>query len=454
MARIANAKLGMGAVLLVAAAIIFPLSQPQAEATVPYTNARVNLDGSGNQANDNTSNGNGAYGASMSKDGRYVVFNSAASNLVSGDTNNKEDLFVKDKTTGSVTRVNVSSSGTQATIGWGGWEFDISADGRYVVFVSQDAHVASDTNNKLDVYMRDLQTSTTELVSVNTSGSAGNNQSGITSVDISRDGRYTVFGSVATDLVSGDTNGFEDIFVRDRKLSTTTRLSVASGGTQGNNISRSPAISCDGALVAFQSDASNLVGSDTNGQVDTFVIDRVGGDTIRNVTISGNNSSILSTAPSVSCDGSTVAFRSNASNLVASDTNAKNDVFAYDVSTEAVELVSVSSGGTQANQNSENYSLSADGRYVAFDTSASNLVSGDTNAAQDVFLHDRQAITTERVSMRSSTQQTTVDNFSPKISPDGRFITFVSSDTGLVSGDTNGFQDVFISDTGVTPCSV
>jgi len=196
-----------------------------------------------------------------------------------------------------------------------------------------------------------------------------------------------VFESDASNLVPGDTNGRYDIFLRDRQTDTTTRLSVSSAGTQGNDSSLAPSISADGRYVVFESDASNLVPGDTNGRYDIFLRDRQTGTTTRlNVSSTGTQGNGVSGRPSISADGRYVAFNSDASNLVPGDTNGRNDIFLRDRQTGTTTRLSVSSTGVQGDGHSYDPFISADGRYVAFNSHATTLVPGDTNGKQDIFL--------------------------------------------------------------------
>src|SRR6266446_5737670 len=304
-------------------------------------------------------------------------------------------------------RVSVASGGTEAN--GASLSSALSADGRFVAFDSAATDlVAADTNGVSDVFVHDRQTGATERVSVASGGAQADGSSGLIGFAfppaLSADGRFIAFVSVATNLVAGDTNGATDVFVRDRQTGTTERVSVASGGTQANNASRYPALSADGRFVAFQSDATNLVVGDTNGMTDVFVHDRQTGTTERVSVASGGgtqgtgNSGGFFAFPALSADGRFVAFQSDATNLVAGDTNGATDVFVHDRQTGTTERVSVASGGTQGNGFSAGPALSADGRFVAFHDTATNLVAGDTNGASDVFVHDRQTGTPERVS--------------------------------------------------------
>src|SRR3990172_5886825 len=196
---------------------------------------------------------------------------------------------------------------------------------------------------------------------------------------------------------------------------TTERASVSTAGVQGDALSGYPAISADGTIVAFRASASNLVPSDTNGADDVFVRDRQAGATER-VSVSsagGQGSGGHSYEPSVSDDGRYVAFRSHATNLVAGDTNGTDDVFVRDRQTGVTVRVSVDSSGVQGNGGSYEPSVSGDGRYVAFRSVASNLVPGDDNAVQDIFVHDRQTGATERVSVTSAGGQATDNSYEP-----------------------------------------
>jgi len=387
--------------------------------------------------------------ATISADGRFVAFASDATNLVPGDTNVDYDVFVRDRQLGTNERVNVDSGGAQAN-GLSG-EPSISTDCRYVAFSSWATNlVPGDTNGFEDVFVRDRQLGTTERVSVTSGGVQGSWNSGRPS--ISADGRYVAFESIASNLVPGDTNGFVDVFVRDRQLGTTERVSVDSSGFQGNSDSDDPSISADGRYVAFESDATNLVPGDTNGFVDVFVRDRQLGTIVRVSVASGgaqaNGGDSLTT--SISADGRFVAFRSAATDLVPGDTNGFPDVFVHDRQLGATVRVSVDSAGAQANGGSHEPSVSADGRFVAFRGDATNLVAGDTNGFNDVFLRDRQIGATVRVSVDSAGAQGNFGSFSigASISVDGRYVAFASAATNLVPGDTNGLPDVFVRDRG------
>jgi Tol biopolymer transport system component len=288
----------------------------------------VSVDSAGIQGNDDS-----AF-PSISFDGRFVAFASFATNLVPGDTNATTDYFVRDRQTGTTERVSVDSAGAQGN-GVSGNDSvpSVSSDGRYVVFDSWSSNlVPADTNGDRDVFVRDRQTGTTERVSVDSAGGQGDGDSGTPNSHssgrhvISSNGRYVVFQSFADDLVPGDINGAWDIFLRDRLLDTTMRVSDATPAPQNSN---APSISDDGRFVAYHSEAVNLVPGDTNGYQDVFVYDRLNGTTRRMSSSPGVQGNQNSLNPSVSHHGGLlyVAFVSLASNLVPSDTNGDWDVF-------------------------------------------------------------------------------------------------------------------------------
>ena len=409
-------------------------------------------------ASDGTQGNWGSNYSSISADGRYVAFSSVSSNLVAGDTNGSNDVFVHDRVTGVTTRVSVASDGMQGNGDSGDYTLSISADGRYVAFTSEASNlVVGDTYlcshpklplyNCADVFVHDRVTGETTLVSVASDGTQANSESWLSSM--SADGRYVAFGSTATNLVVGDTNGSSDVFIHDLVTGETTCVSVASDGTQGNNSSGGNSISADGRYVAFISAASNLVVGDTNDTYDSFVHDRMTGETTHlSVASDGTQGNMGSWSPSISADGRYVAFTSEASNLVAGDTNGLEDIFMHDRQTGETTRVSLASDGSQANDLSRNPSISADGRFVAFSSDASNMVVGDTNGVIDVFVHDRLTGETTRLSVSSDGMQgNKASGFTGiSISVNGRYVAFDSVSTNLVVGDTNDTTDIFVRD--------
>ncbi len=417
-------------------------NMPLARATSYPERVSVASDESqGNASSYTTLNDNSSL-TSISENGQYTTFVSLATNLVSGDTNGVADVFVRDLEAGTTKRVSVASDESQGN--GSSYEQSISNDGRYVVFTSTATNLVSgDTNGVEDIFIRDLEAGTTERVSVASDENQGNSSSSLPS--FSDDGRYVIFSSTASNLVSGDTNGAEDIFVRDLAAGTTKRVSVASDESQGNGVSTHPSISDDGQYVAFESAATNLVSGDTNPSRDIFVRDLAAGTTER-VSVASDESqgNYHSSYPSISDDGQYVTFRSEAFNLVSGDTNGVNDIFVRDVAAGTTERVSVASDESQVNGESNWPSISGNGQYITFVSLATNLVSGDTNGVADVFVRDLEAGTTERVSVASDESQGNSVSERPSISDNGQYVVFISFATNLVSGDTNNVQDVFV----------
>lgn len=343
----------------------------------------------------------------ISGDGRYLVFESPASNLYPGDSKFSLDLFVHDLVTRRTERIPaVGQSPLEAERGensLGGFLATISTDGRYVAFQSPASDlVDGDTNGDWDAFVYDRLSGQTERVSVSSSGA----QSNVTpnsntyqlAPSISADGRFVTFRSEAK-LVPGDNNGFVDDFVRDRLTRTTERVSVSSAGTEGNGPSNSfypfpmTRISADGRRVVFASAASNLVPDDTNGADDVFVRDRATNTTVR-VSVSSSGSEAeetrrpLDTNPvlSISSDGRYVAFDSAAKNLAPGDEDEVGDVFLHDLLTETTTLITLSRVGEESGGLAP--SVARDGRFVAFSSGDSNLVEGDTNGVTDIFVYE------------------------------------------------------------------
>ena len=454
--------------------------------------------------------GTGGYSSysMMSSDGRYVTFESTTSDLVPGDTNGNADIFVYDRNLDTLERVSLTDEGVEGNINSN--VAAISPDGNYVSFFSQATNfdedyivtvadvfiynrtadtiehvlayrdrveandvsvypsvsslglyvafaspatnlVPDDSNLTYDIFVQNTTTGAIERVSVSSLGAEADGSSYYPA--ISSDGRYVAFYSSATNLVAGDANGTDDIFVYDRTLDTIERVSVSSLGVEGEYGSALPSISSDGRYVAFYSEASSLVPEDTGPTADIFVYDRTL-DTIERVSVSslGVEANDYSQSPTISADGRYIAFESGATNLVDGDTNARSDIFVYDRTLDTIERVSVSTLGVEGNGNSSTASISANGRYVVFESIATNLVDSDTNVKRDIFIHDRTLNTTNRVSVSTLGVEGDNHSYSPVVSVDGRYITYYSTATNLVLSDANAEIDVFLydQDTDVT----
>jgi Tol biopolymer transport system component len=346
------------------------------------TTELVSVAGDGSQAN------RAALFPAISGDGRYVVFQSDAANLVSHDTNDATDIFIRDRLTGVTTRASVASDGAQAS--GDSMTPSISADGSYVTFTSLASDlVQQDTNEDRDVFVHDRNAGITELVSVASDGTQGDFASGGLGAGparISADGRYVVFGSFASNLVPDDAAHFDDVFVHDRLLNTTECASLSSAGAVGNGHSMYPSISDDGRYVVFHSEADNLTPGDTNDATDVFLRDPETNTTVRlSGARGGAQADGASHFPVISGDGRLVAFQSSATNLVPADDNGAADIFLYDLVSGDLQRVSVARNGSDSDGGSSFASMNADGTVLAFQSAATNLVAGDTNGATDAF---------------------------------------------------------------------
>lgn len=351
---------------------------------------------------------------------------------------------------GLTTRASISSLGIQGN--GNSTQSSMAADGRIVALRSvASTLVSGDTNSREDIFVHDRRTGETTRVSLSTSGVQGNNHS--FSPAIGADGRHVAFVSFATNLVAGDTNNRADIFVHDRQTGVTLRVSVSSLGVQADRDSSDPTISEDGRFIAYDSDARNLVPNDTNQLPDVFVYDMQTGETTRaSLANGGGEANSMSTQGRISADGKHVAFRSFATNLVGGDANQRPDIFVHDRETLTTSLVSLSIDEVQANSDSQNPSISGDGRYVAFDTLADNLVPGDTNGTPDVFVRDTLAGTTMRASVSSEGGEGDGASADAALSANGRSVAFFSHATNLVPGVPLIAEHVLLHDleTGAT----
>ncbi|MBE3009936.1 S8 family serine peptidase [Microbispora sp. NEAU-D428] len=394
---------------------------------------RASVTGDGIEGDDDV------WWASLNGDGSLMVLGTGADNLVPDDTNGSMDVFVRDMRSGDVRRVSVASDGTQA-------DSDslvphISADGRYVGYSSTAANLApGDTNGMVDSYVHDLRTGKTERVSVASDGTQGNDKS----FDplLSGDGRYAVFSSYATNLVPGDTNDRGDIFVHDRQTGKTERVSVASDGTQGSTDAFDPSVSADGRFVAFDSRSPELAPGDTDEHNDVFVRDLRNGTTERVPAPDGLEAS----SPALSADGRVVAYLTSGGPMGF-------QIFAYDRQTRATTLVSAGGPPNGGVGDSDSFApaVSADGRLVAFYSYAANLVPGDGNGREDVFVRDLTAGTTERVSTGPQGEDGDGRSTVPALSGNGRYVAFLSDSGNLVEGDRNGRFDAFVHDLAPGP---
>lgn len=355
----------------------------------------------------------------------------------------------------TIERVNMSTQLAQSANG----QFpSINANGRYVVFWSDDNRLIPNDNNRTgDIFLRDRQLGETVRVSIG-NGNVESNDLTFPENDISDDGTLIVYASNATNLVQGDTNGHTDVFVFNRSQGAVTRASVTFDNQQANGPSFRPVISGNGRFVAFRSQATNIVPNDSNGQADIFLFDRVAapGSQLSRINVSSagvqSNAEDIADRFAISADGNRIVFASRATNLVPGDTNGFTDIFLRDRTTNTTRRINIGLNGAQANGNSSNPTISSNGRYIAFRSEASNLVPGDTNNRADIFLYDINDSTMTRVSVARDGAQGNDSSDWPSLNNNGRFISFWSAASNLVPGDVNNTGDIFVHDrvTGVT----
>jgi len=371
----------------------------------------------------------------------------------------------------------------------------MSADGRYLVFDSDGKRVMPgvvDTKFVRDVYLYDRVTGAMERISVGPNGARANvpeadsqgrcgtnqaNPCGSQRPTISADGRYVAFWSSADNLVPGDTNGHADTFLRDRQTGTTILLSKGYQGAQADGDSKRPIVSRDGQYVAFESAAANLVppqtcsggllglgqtctGGDNNKADDIFLYKVATGElTMVSTASNGTQGNGASDRASLSGDGQKILFQSDATNLVSGDNNQATDIFMKDLGSGQTTLVSTNAAGVQSDKASDSPSISADGRWVSFDTKATNFNPADAGGDTDIYVKDLQTGAIDQASVQTGGGQATGTNGSSvvgadsTISADGRFVAFWSDASTLVPGDTNGSScttppctDVFVHD--------
>lgn len=390
-------------------------------------------------------NGNSLHDASITPDGRFIAFQSEASNLVAGDGNGVRDIFVRDRLLGTTARVSISSAGAESN--GPSIHPSISADGRWVAFAAEATNlVAGDTNGTWDVFLHDRLTGQTTRRSVSSAGAEGNATSD--SPVISADGEWLAFASQATTLVALASNAVSHVFLHERATGITSLVATSFAGGLENGSSGWPSLSADGRYIAFSSGSSNLLAVPTAGGLNVFVRDRLAGTTVRaSGSLTGGDGNGLSEFPSISASGRSVAFQSSSSNLVAGDTNFLTDVFVRDLDLGVTERVSVSSTGAQSTGGSDATSqppgISSDGRYVSFTSWATDLVPGALGFVA-IYRRDRTQGLTSFVSLSSTGAQALGISQQPSISSDGRFVVFQSQASNLVPGDTNGVSDLFV----------
>jgi Tol biopolymer transport system component len=404
-----------------------------------------------------------AGGPAITPDGNYVLFTADGLHLPGNPL--ARDVYLYERATNMVSLVSFGPGG-QTPNGTGSYVYNrgISGDARWIVYVSTASNLVNqDTNGKLDVFLHDRVTSNTELVSVSTSGAQADFPSDI-GADVSDDGRYIAFACRANNLVPSDNNAAGDVFLRDRTAGTTVALSLTPGGATGNATSWHPSMSADGRWIVFESSATDLDPTTPTGGLgtDIFLADCVTG-TVECIskTPSGNGGNAQSIFPVISRDGRFAVFTSHADDLVAGDTNFDADVFVCDLATKAITRVSISSTGAEADNQSGSPSISADGRFVTFSSSAKNFVVGlAAGSIFNVYLHDRLTGTTKLVPRSMPNPSVTQgggnaqsgggaynDHQGSSVASDGRWVAYHSLAYNLVPGEfVIGGQNVLLTD--------
>lgn len=422
------------AATVVAAAV--QIAGPAAAATPTARTERVSVASTGAQADASTISGD------LSADGRYQVFESAASTLVPGDTNDTEDIFLRDRQADVTTRLSVSATGEQSNGSAGSPR--ISADGRYVTFISYASNLVPGPRAEIgyDVYLLDRQAGTLDRISETPDGRPDNGDN--YNPTISADGRYVAFETYADDLIPGV--GGANVVLYDRTTAQLSPVSVAADGTTPGSGGFAPSISDNGRYVAFVSFSAGLAPGDTNGTGDVYVRDLVAGTTVR-ASVADDDQQIAgdSRGGEVSNNGRYVTFWSDDSTLVPGDTNGADDVFVRDLVAGTTRLVSTSTEGVQGDGSSGQPALTANGRYVVFDSAATNLVAGDTNGVYDVFRKDLQTGTTTLVSHRTNGALGNDNSINPAVTANGKIVAYGSDARNLVAGDTNRQTDLFVT---------
>jgi len=383
----------------------------------------------------------------LSQDARFVAFHSAAANLVTGDTNGASDVFVRDRLSGATTRISTGPGGVEANAG--SQLAKITPDGRFVAFESSASNlVANDTNGAPDIFVHDRQTGTTSIVSLGSSGQQATVNSAKCS--ISNDGRFVAFQNQDYFFVTGNNCVATNVYVRDRLLAQTMLVSVGPQVGQQFSPRANGQISGNGQYVVFDSTSPDIVPNDNNGWSDVFVYRLATGAVSRvSVSSAGIEANHMSFAGRLSADARYVTFSGYASNLVAGDTNGAADVFVHDRLLGSTTRVSVDSAAVQGNGENGRPVISGDGRFVSFWSAATNLVPGDTNGAYDCFLHDRLLGSTQRINVSPTGGQASAQAIDPELSADGNHIAFSSAATNLILPDANGaVTDVFIRHPG------
>jgi Tol biopolymer transport system component len=383
-----------------------------------------------------------SHSSIISADGRVVAFMSNAENLTPHDGNGLPDVFVRDLIAQTLVCVSLTPEGFTGDSG--SYSPSLSTDGRFVAFESDSANlVPGDNNGFSDIFVRDLVTGSIERASLNTLGREADLP--CSEPSISGDGRFVVFESYSTSLAPVSNPGVREVFVRDRVAGQTFIASVNPSGQSSNGSSGDASISLDGSRVAFHSWANNLTVDDFNNTLDVFVFDLASREVVlASRTHEGLGGDGPSLRPSLSRDGRLVAFHSDAHNMIPGDVNNYSDCFVRDLENGTTERVSISSLAAAGNEDSDRAVITANGRLVAFHSHASNLVHADSNFQQDIFVHDRISGETIRVSTSPEGVEGNFLSSEPWIAGLTGAVVFESWAENFIPDDQNQVADVFV----------
>ncbi len=394
--------------------------------------------------------GNAESGSSdVSDDGRYVVFSSEATDLMSGVSGyapGNAQIFLRDRKTGSVVLVSAAAPGVAAN-GSSIWP-RISGNGRHVVFASSASNlVANDNAGFQDIFRWDRVSGS--LVRISVAGAGGDANASSHDPSISADGELIAFSTQASNIDGDDTNGLSDIYLWDANTGECDRISRDAAGNDPNGASFSGVVSANGAYITYSSAASDLSFNDDNSAVDVFRVKRTGGlPAVVSRGVGGSGDAAASTGPAASsANGRYVAFASLADNLVpgGSPDNGKLNVFVRDMTTQTTVLVSSKPGGGPTGDHSLPPGwVSNDGRFVVFTSLAPDLVAGDTNSSADVFVWDRSKARSKMLVTNRASGLPNGPIFEPRVTPDMRWMVFYSTAGNLVRRDSNGLLDSFV----------
>jgi hypothetical protein len=424
----------------------------RASATVPGVNTLVSVNNTGNGqgGNDDSYSGSNNYG-SISADGRFVVFVSIASDLISGDTNGKTDAFVRDLSAGTTTRVDVSSSGAQANGSVASLSSNqrvaaISSTGRYVVFMSNSTNLIDGQTlpARYQIYMHDMQTGTTTLVSQ--LGGTPGDKSALKAYGVSSDGRFVLFGSAARNLgVTVPTSG-EYLYRADLHSGTFQVLNIPLSSLASTQLA---AMSCDGSLVIAGEGNDPLTADDTNTYNDVYLMDFRNGLTITNLSVTADHATF---SPTISCNGDYIGFLSSShvyAPTVISPSDTHTHAFVYDRINGTYTLADINYMGVAGNQDAVSFAAVDDKANMVFVSAATNLGVGITITTPQVWLHNTATNSTELLSRSTAGFPANNTASIPSISADGKLTSYGSYGSNLISSDTNAKGDIFTSQTGL-----